>query len=70
MWLDKAQTWAMADEAGLVTLIVEETHSCYLGDRVHRHDWGFGCGTCPACALRAQGYVKWRDGKEEEAVLF
>jgi 7-cyano-7-deazaguanine synthase len=64
MYLDKAQTWALADELGgnaLMELIVEETHTCYLGDRTHRHDWGYGCGTCPACDLRAEGWAKWRD---------
>lgn len=65
MYLDKAQTWALADELGgqkLVDLIVEETHTCYLGDRTHRHAWGYGCGTCPACELRARGWEKWRAG--------
>jgi 7-cyano-7-deazaguanine synthase len=63
MWRDKAATWALADELGgapLVDLIIEETHSCYLGDRTRRHDWGYGCGTCPACALRARGWAAWR----------
>jgi 7-cyano-7-deazaguanine synthase len=63
MWIDKADTFAMAEELGgqpLLDLIVEETHSCYLGDRTHRHDWGFGCGECPACQLRAQGFAKFR----------
>jgi 7-cyano-7-deazaguanine synthase len=60
MWLDKAQTWAMADAAGLTTLIVTQTHSCYLGDREHFHDWGYGCGTCPACELRAAGFKRWK----------
>ena len=63
MWIDKAQTWAMAEGLGgaaLVDLIVEETHTCYRGDREHRHDWGFGCGTCPACELRAAGYLRFR----------
>jgi 7-cyano-7-deazaguanine synthase len=63
MYLDKAATWALADELGgaaLVELIVEETHTCYLGDRSHRHAWGYGCGTCPACELRARGWEKWR----------
>ncbi|MDP3736848.1 MAG: 7-cyano-7-deazaguanine synthase QueC [Hyphomonadaceae bacterium] len=66
MYLDKAQTWALAHELGgdrLVDLIVEETHTCYLGDRSHRHDWGYGCGTCPACDLRAKGWAKWRAGR-------
>jgi 7-cyano-7-deazaguanine synthase len=64
MKLDKAATWAMAHELGgdgLVDLIIEETHTCYLGDRSRRHDWGYGCGSCPACELRAKGWAKWRD---------
>jgi 7-cyano-7-deazaguanine synthase len=63
MYLDKAQTWAMADELGgdkLVAITVEETHTCYLGDRTHRHDWGFGCDACPACELRAKGWMAWQ----------
>lgn len=65
MYLDKAQTWGLADELGgkeLVGLIVEETHTCYLGDRSRRHDWGYGCATCPACDLRAKGFAKWKAG--------
>ncbi|MEL6830150.1 MAG: 7-cyano-7-deazaguanine synthase QueC, partial [Pseudomonadota bacterium] len=63
MWLDKAETWELADDLGgdrLVDIIVEDTHSCYLGDRSKRHAWGYGCGKCPACDLRAKGYEKWR----------
>ena len=63
MWIDKADTWRMAEALGgqaLVDLIVEHTHTCYLGDRTHRHAWGYGCGTCPACALRARGYERFR----------
>jgi 7-cyano-7-deazaguanine synthase len=59
MWLDKAATWQLANElggAGLVELIREHSHTCYLGERGTRHDWGYGCGECPACALRAQGW--------------
>ena len=59
MWRDKAATWALADALGgeaLVELILEETHSCYLGDRMHRHPWGYGCGDCPACELRRRGW--------------
>jgi 7-cyano-7-deazaguanine synthase len=65
MHLDKSQTWELAFELGgqaLVDLIIEDTHTCYLGDRTHRHEWGYGCGTCPACDLRAKGYAKWRAG--------
>jgi 7-cyano-7-deazaguanine synthase len=61
MWIDKAATWAMAHDLGgqpLVDLVVEHTHTCYLGDRIHRHAWGYGCGECPACVLRARGYEK------------
>ncbi len=59
MWLDKAQTWALADSIGgsdLVELIQENTHTCYRGERNVRHDWGYGCGSCPACELRARGF--------------
>ncbi len=63
MWIDKAATFAMADEIGgkpLVDVLLDETHTCYFGDREHHHAWGFGCGTCPACRLRADGYAKWK----------
>ena len=43
----------------LVALIEEDTHTCYLGDRTHRHAWGYGCGECPACVLRARGYERF-----------
>lgn len=59
MKIDKAQTWKLAEQLGgkaLVEMIVEDTHTCYLGDRSNRHDWGYGCGTCPACELRAKGW--------------
>lgn len=63
MWLSKAETWALAHTLGgtpLVDVVVEDTHTCYLGERGARHDWGYGCGTCPACALRAKGFAEWR----------
>jgi 7-cyano-7-deazaguanine synthase len=63
MHLDKAATWRMAQELGgqaLVDLIVEDTHTCYLGERVQRHDWGYGCGVCPACELRARGWAQYQ----------
>ncbi len=63
MYVDKAATWALAEEIGgdaLVDLIIEETHTCYKGDRTHRHEWGYGCGECPACDLRARGYRQWK----------
>jgi 7-cyano-7-deazaguanine synthase len=65
MWRDKAATWALAHALGgdaLVELIRTATHSCYLGDRSRLHDWGYGCGTCPACELRAGGWQRWRAG--------
>ncbi|MCX8253037.1 7-cyano-7-deazaguanine synthase [Beijerinckiaceae bacterium RH AL1] len=64
MWLDKAATWALAADLGgtpLVDTIVEATHTCYLGERGTRHDWGYGCGTCPACELRAAGWQKFQE---------
>jgi 7-cyano-7-deazaguanine synthase len=63
MWVDKAGTWAMAERLGgtpLVELIVEDTHTCYLGIRSRRHAWGYGCGHCPACHLRAKGWETWQ----------
>ncbi len=62
MWLDKAATWRLAESLGgaaLVMAILEHTHSCYLGDRSQRHAWGYGCGTCPACDLRAKGWAAY-----------
>lgn len=63
MQLTKAETWAMADELGgpaLVDAIVEQSHTCYQGDRSQRHAWGYGCGACPACDLRAKGFSAWK----------
>lgn len=63
MFVDKAGTWQLLEDLGgdaLIDMVIEETHTCYLGDRSQRHDWGYGCGTCPACELRAKGYVHWR----------
>jgi 7-cyano-7-deazaguanine synthase len=65
MWIDKAATWKLAQDLGgaaLVDLIVEESVTCYEGERGRRHDWGYGCGKCPACQLRAAGYAKFRAG--------
>ena len=66
MWTTKAQTWAMTEQLGgpsLNDLIVEHTHTCYLGDREHRRAWGYGCGHCPACELRRQGHEGYLAGK-------
>ncbi|HJU32186.1 MAG TPA: 7-cyano-7-deazaguanine synthase QueC [Hyphomicrobiaceae bacterium] len=63
MWIDKAGTWAMAERLGgapLIDLIVEHTHTCYTADRDTRHAWGYGCGRCPACGLRAKGWEQWQ----------
>lgn len=62
MWLDKRQTWELARELGgeaLVDLVIEETHTCYHGDRSVRHGWGYGCGDCPACELRGAGWAQF-----------
>ncbi|MET0547433.1 MAG: 7-cyano-7-deazaguanine synthase QueC [Caulobacterales bacterium] len=63
MSLSKAQTWEMAESLGgerLIDIVLEHSHTCYLGDREHRHAWGYGCGDCPACTLRANGWTEWR----------
>ncbi len=62
---DKAATWALGETLGgpaLTELIIRDTHTCYLGDRETTHDWGLGCGTCPACKLRARGWERWKKG--------
>ena len=72
MWLDKAEIWGLADRLGgadLVALIRDETHTCYLGAREPEHDWGRGCGTCPACRLRSEGYARWRAFQKREIRL-
>lgn len=69
MWIDKAATWRLAQELGgeaLVRLIVEETHTCYLGERGKRFDWGYGCGECPACRLRAAGWEGYVEGRRRQ----
>ena len=66
MWLDKAATWALAERLGgepLTRLVIERSHTCYHGVRDTLHDWGYGCGTCPACDLRRRGYEQWQTGK-------
>ena len=72
MWIDKAATWQLAHRLGgqvLVDLIVEHTHTCYQGDRVHRHAWGYGCGLCPACDLRARGYDRYAAAPDSADLL-
>jgi 7-cyano-7-deazaguanine synthase len=66
MWIDKAATWKLADQLGgedLVSMILRETHTCYVGDRSTLHAWGYGCGACPACELRRSGYERYMEGK-------
>ena len=65
MWIDKAETWRLTeslDGAALVEIVRDLSHSCYLGDRTKTHDWGYGCGSCPACDLRAEGWRRYRAG--------
>jgi 7-cyano-7-deazaguanine synthase len=68
MWRDKAQTFALAKALGgeaLLDLVIEESHSCYLGDRTKRHSWGYGCGHCPACDLRARGFAAYEAAPDD-----
>jgi 7-cyano-7-deazaguanine synthase len=67
MWIDKADTFAMAEQIGgkaFLEIVIEDSHSCYLGDRSKHHEWGFGCGECPACQLRSQGFAKFKGRKK------
>ncbi len=66
MYIDKAGTWDLASKLGgddLVRIVIEDTHTCYMGVRSERHDWGYGCGHCPACELRAKGWTEWQARK-------
>lgn len=72
MWLRKSETWGLAMRlggAGLVELILEHTHTCYLGERKARHPWGYGCNSCPACKLRKAGFQEWTAEQADAAVL-
>jgi 7-cyano-7-deazaguanine synthase len=72
MWIDKAQTFALAGDLGgekLMRIVLEHTHSCYMGDRTHRHEWGYGCGTCPACGLRRQGWLRYCADRNAPATM-
>uniref|UniRef100_A0A9E7ZRX8 7-cyano-7-deazaguanine synthase n=1 Tax=Bosea sp. NBC_00436 TaxID=2969620 RepID=A0A9E7ZRX8_9HYPH len=72
MWRDKAQTFALAREIGgqaLLDLVIEESHSCYLGDRTTRHEWGYGCGHCPACDLRAKGFAAYLAAPDDTGLI-
>lgn len=66
MWIDKAETWGLARKMGgdnMIRIVQEHTHTCYMGDRTRRHDWGYGCDTCPACELRKQGWLAYCSGE-------
>jgi 7-cyano-7-deazaguanine synthase len=72
MWRTKAETWDLAHDLGgdaLVDLVIEETHSCYKGERGMRHVWGYGCGACPACELRAKGFAAWQAARQKARAL-
>jgi 7-cyano-7-deazaguanine synthase len=60
MWLDKAATFALAERFHILDVTLEQTHTCYRGDRIHRHAWGYGCNDCPACHLRAEGWSRYQ----------
>jgi 7-cyano-7-deazaguanine synthase len=69
MWRTKAETWVLAQQLGgddLVDLVLEETHTCYKAERGISHDWGYGCGQCPACELRAKGFAEWQAARADE----
>jgi 7-cyano-7-deazaguanine synthase len=71
MWLTKAQTWGLAHALGgeaLIETTVEHTHTCYLGERSRRHDWGYGCGACPACGLRRRGFDEWHESRRTKGL--
>jgi 7-cyano-7-deazaguanine synthase len=61
MHIDKADTFLLAQELGVLDLILEESHTCYEGDHTTRHAWGYGCGACPACELRARGWHAYKE---------
>ncbi|MBN9451894.1 MAG: 7-cyano-7-deazaguanine synthase QueC [Bosea sp.] len=72
MWRDKAQTFALAHAIGgqgLFDLVIEESHSCYLGDRTTRHEWGYGCGHCPACDLRSKGFAAYLAAPDDSGLI-
>lgn len=64
MHLNKAQTFELTDEIGFLDEVLENSHTCYNGDHEHRHEWGYGCGTCPACELREKGFQEFKENKE------
>jgi 7-cyano-7-deazaguanine synthase len=68
MWIDKAETWSLAERLGgadLVQILIDDSHTCYQGIREVKHAWGYGCGTCPACELRKSGFERWKRGESK-----
>jgi len=63
LYRNKAKTWQLAEELGVIDRIVEHTNTCYEGDREHRHPWGYGCGKCGACVERERGWNQWLAGR-------
>lgn len=61
MYLNKAQTFDLAEKCGILDIVLKDSHTCYNGDRTHEHEWGFGCGVCPACVLRENGYTQFKE---------
>lgn len=68
MDIDKAATFAMAEKDGVLDLVINESHTCYEGDHTHKHAWGYGCGTCPSCLLRKNGWEQYQANRHPEAV--
>jgi 7-cyano-7-deazaguanine synthase len=62
MYLTKAETFKLAEDNKCLPQVIDLSHTCYNGDREHRHEWGFGCDDCPACELRKLGYYEYKKG--------
>lgn len=60
MWMNKEQTFRLAEQTGVLDIVLEHSHTCYNGDRSERHPWGYGCGKCPACYLRKNGFEEYQ----------
>ncbi len=68
MMLDKGETFQLAEDCGFLDEVINFSHTCYNGDHVTKHEWGYGCGTCPACELRARGWEDYKCRKQERAL--
>jgi 7-cyano-7-deazaguanine synthase len=62
MYISKAETFRLAEACGFLATVIDDSHTCYNGDRSTLHEWGAGCGECPACVLRAKGYAEFISG--------